>query len=146
MQINDSSQTQMIFGEDVEGMRPDQAITVDDSSFGTIRYLAGGIRPHWRGWISQPIFDKESGAIDPVVAVHWKQPYDLSAIMQRDWATLKGTTHSPYDGEVKLATGRSIAGTAIRICSTILPACTTTLCICRRTWNVFRRPRRQEPI
>jgi len=36
----------------------------------------------------QPIFDKETGAIDHGVAEYWKQHYDLSAIVQRDWTTL----------------------------------------------------------
>ena len=34
MQIDDSVRTQMIFGVDVEGMQPDQAIIVDDSAAG----------------------------------------------------------------------------------------------------------------
>jgi hypothetical protein len=34
------------------------------------------------------IFDKETGVIDPTIAEYWKEHYDLSAIMQRDWATL----------------------------------------------------------
>jgi hypothetical protein len=78
-----------------------------------------------------PIFDKETGVIDPKVAAYWKEHYDLSAILQRDWPTLgpklQGklhiyvgigdnyfltdavyfledflkTTSPPYDGEVK---------------------------------------------
>ena len=36
----------------------------------------------------QPIFDKETGVIDPAVAAYWKEHYDLRAILQRDWATL----------------------------------------------------------
>ena len=36
----------------------------------------------------RPIFDKETGDIDPAVAAYWKEHYDLSAIMQRDWSTL----------------------------------------------------------
>ena len=36
----------------------------------------------------QQIFDKESGEIDHKVAEYWKEHYDLSAILQRDWATL----------------------------------------------------------
>lgn len=36
----------------------------------------------------QPIFDKKTGVIDPAVAAYWKEHYDLSAILQRDWATL----------------------------------------------------------
>jgi len=34
------------------------------------------------------IFDKRSGKVDPEVANYWKEHYDLSAIMQRDWKTL----------------------------------------------------------
>lgn len=36
----------------------------------------------------QRIWDKETGEIDPKVAAFWKENYDLSYIMQRDWATL----------------------------------------------------------
>ncbi len=35
-----------------------------------------------------PIFNKETGEIDPKVAAYWKEHYDLSAILQRDWSTL----------------------------------------------------------
>ena len=35
-----------------------------------------------------PIFDKRSGVIDPAVAEYWRDHYDLSHILQRDWATL----------------------------------------------------------
>jgi hypothetical protein len=35
-----------------------------------------------------PIFDKRTGAIDHEVAKYWKEHYDLSSIMQRDWKTL----------------------------------------------------------
>lgn len=34
------------------------------------------------------IFDKRTGQIDHEVAKYWKEHYDLSAIMQRDWKTL----------------------------------------------------------
>ena len=34
------------------------------------------------------IFNKETGEINHSVAAYWKEHYDLSAIMQRDWATL----------------------------------------------------------
>jgi len=36
----------------------------------------------------QPIFDKDTGAIDHKTAEYWKQRYDLDAILQRDWQTL----------------------------------------------------------
>jgi hypothetical protein len=34
------------------------------------------------------LWDKLTGDIDSAVAVHWRENYDLSYIMQRDWATL----------------------------------------------------------
>jgi len=36
----------------------------------------------------KPIYDKLTGEIDHGVAAYWKEHYDLSAIMQRDWKTL----------------------------------------------------------
>jgi hypothetical protein len=36
----------------------------------------------------KPIFDKRTGVIDPKVAGYWKQNYDLSYILERDWKTL----------------------------------------------------------
>ncbi|MFI5114093.1 MAG: alpha/beta hydrolase-fold protein [Terriglobales bacterium] len=35
-----------------------------------------------------PIFDQRTGDIDHEVAKYWKEHYDLSSIMQRDWKTL----------------------------------------------------------
>ncbi|MEJ0087182.1 MAG: hypothetical protein WDO72_16030 [Pseudomonadota bacterium] len=35
-----------------------------------------------------PILDKETGEIDRTTAAYWKEHYDLSAILQRDWKTL----------------------------------------------------------
>ena len=36
----------------------------------------------------KPVFNKRTGEIDHEVAKYWKEHYDLSAIMQRDWKTL----------------------------------------------------------
>jgi hypothetical protein len=36
----------------------------------------------------QPIFDKQSGVINPAVAEYWRDHYDLSHILQRDWGKL----------------------------------------------------------
>jgi hypothetical protein len=45
----------------------------------------------------KPIFDKVTGDIDPLVAAYWREHYDLSNIIARDWATLapklKGKIH-----------------------------------------------------
>ena len=36
----------------------------------------------------KPIFDKVTGEIDKTVAAYWRDHYDLTHIIQRDWATL----------------------------------------------------------
>ena len=36
----------------------------------------------------QTIFNKETGEIDPTTAAYWKEHYDLSAILQKNWASL----------------------------------------------------------
>ncbi len=36
----------------------------------------------------KPIFDKVTGEIDHSVADYWREHYDLTAILERDWATL----------------------------------------------------------
>ena len=36
----------------------------------------------------KPIFDKVSGDIDPAVAAYWRDHYDLTHIIARDWGTL----------------------------------------------------------
>jgi len=36
----------------------------------------------------QPIFDKETGVIDPATAEYWKEHFDLSAILKKDWSVL----------------------------------------------------------
>lgn len=35
-----------------------------------------------------PIFDKQTGDIDPKVAAYWREHFDLTNIVKRDWATL----------------------------------------------------------
>jgi hypothetical protein len=51
----------------------------------------------------QPIWDKRTGNIDKKVAEYWRQNYDLSFIIKRDWATLgpklRGKIHL-YVGEM----------------------------------------------
>src|ERR1035437_5701757 len=35
----------------------------------------------------KPLWDERTGVIDPQVAAYWREHYDLSYIMQRDWKT-----------------------------------------------------------
>jgi hypothetical protein len=53
--------------------------------------------PEGAGGYPRPIFDKVTGVIDPAVAAYWREHYDLSHIIARDWATLepklKGKIH-----------------------------------------------------
>ncbi|WP_315819622.1 hypothetical protein [Paraflavitalea speifideaquila] len=36
----------------------------------------------------KPIWNKRTGVIDSTVAAYWKEHYDLSYIMKRDWAKI----------------------------------------------------------
>ncbi|UAK23618.1 hypothetical protein [Sphingomonas nostoxanthinifaciens] len=36
----------------------------------------------------QPIFDKATGVIDPATAAYWREHFDLTHIVERDWKTL----------------------------------------------------------
>jgi hypothetical protein len=51
----------------------------------------------------QPIWDKQTGVIDKKVAEYWRENYDLTHIIKRDWATLgsklRGKIHL-YVGEM----------------------------------------------
>jgi hypothetical protein len=44
--------------------------------------------PVGAGGYPAPIFDKVTGDIDPAVAAYWRDHYDLSYIIARDWKTL----------------------------------------------------------
>jgi hypothetical protein len=68
----------------------------------------------------KPIFDKLSGVIDPTVAAYWKEHYDLSYIVERDWPRLPRTRAA-----WTTATAPSIAGTAITNWRTPIRACIT---------------------
>jgi hypothetical protein len=49
----------------------------------------------------KPIWDKRSGEIDKSVVGHWREHYDLSHIMKRDWATLG----SKLAGKIHISVG-----------------------------------------
>ena len=44
--------------------------------------------PEGKDGYPKPIFDKVTGDIDPTVAAYWRDHYDLTHIIQRDWPTL----------------------------------------------------------
>jgi hypothetical protein len=47
------------------------------------------------------LWDKETGKIDPVTAAYWKENYDLSYILQRDWSKLQ----PKLKGKIRLYVG-----------------------------------------
>ena len=48
-----------------------------------------------------PMFDRRTGAVDPAVAAYWRDHYDISHIITRDWNTLK----PDLDGKIHLIIG-----------------------------------------
>lgn len=49
----------------------------------------------------QPLWDRNTGVIDPAVAVHWRENYDLRFILERDWPTLG----PKLEGKIHIFTG-----------------------------------------
>jgi len=49
----------------------------------------------------KPIFDKMTGVVDKSVAAYWRDHYDLSHIIERDWETL----HSKLEGKIHIYVG-----------------------------------------
>ena len=41
-----------------------------------------------RAGYPQPLYDKVTGVIDKEVAEYWRENFDLSYMIKRDWATL----------------------------------------------------------
>ncbi|KRA61851.1 enterochelin esterase [Caulobacter sp. Root655] len=48
-----------------------------------------------------PLFDRATGAVDPVVAAYWRDHYDIAEWLKRDWPALK----PDLDGKVHLIVG-----------------------------------------
>ncbi len=49
----------------------------------------------------QPLWDRRTGVIDPEVAEHWRDNYDLRHILTRDWPTIG----SKLEGKIHIFTG-----------------------------------------
>ncbi|CAN5351369.1 alpha/beta hydrolase-fold protein [soil metagenome] len=50
---------------------------------------------------AMPVFDRDTGAVDPVVAQYWRDNYDISWRIKRDWSTLA----PDLDGKIHLIVG-----------------------------------------
>lgn len=48
-----------------------------------------------------PMFDRDTGAVDPAVVAYWRDHYDIAYRLQRDWAKLK----PDLDGKIHLYVG-----------------------------------------
>ncbi|MGI4881263.1 MAG: alpha/beta hydrolase-fold protein [Janthinobacterium lividum] len=48
-----------------------------------------------------PMFDRATGAVDPVVAAYWTEHYDIARLVAREWPTLK----PDLDGKIHLIVG-----------------------------------------
>ncbi len=49
----------------------------------------------------QPLFDRATGKVDPVVARYWRDHFDISHIIRRDWTSMKPV----LDGKIHLIMG-----------------------------------------
>ncbi len=71
----------------------------EQNRYETVLGTRGRSGDQWDAWESvyspvgpdgypRRIWDRETGAVDPVTAAHWRANYDLAHILERDWATL----------------------------------------------------------
>jgi len=85
-------------------MRPSTAMRSSLAAFPTARTSRGAMSaPVGKDGYPQPIWDKHTGKIDTKVAEYWREKYDLTHIIKRDWVTLgqklRGKIHL-YVGEM----------------------------------------------
>jgi enterochelin esterase-like enzyme len=57
--------------------------------------------PRGRDGKPVPMFNEKTGAVDPTVAAYWNAHYDITAMIKRDWKTLKPN----LDGKIHLWVG-----------------------------------------
>jgi len=48
-----------------------------------------------------PLFDRVTGKVDPEVAAYWREHFDITHIIKRDWKTLKPV----LDGKIHIIIG-----------------------------------------
>ncbi|WP_027485532.1 alpha/beta hydrolase-fold protein [Rhodanobacter sp. OR87] len=48
-----------------------------------------------------PMFDRDTGAVDPAVVAYWREHYDIAHLVQANWPRLKGD----LDGKIHLVVG-----------------------------------------
>lgn len=53
----------------------------------------------------EPMFDHETGAVDPAVVAYWRERYDIAARPWRDWPALE----PELDGKIRTRVPRIVA-------------------------------------
>jgi hypothetical protein len=61
--------------------------------------------PEGKDGYPQPIFDKDTGAIDHKTAEYWREHYDLDAMLQREWARPENPLGPKLQGKLHLYVG-----------------------------------------
>lgn len=83
--------------------RYEQTVATKDRSGGQWAIWQALYSPVGEDGYPQPLWDPDTGTIDPDVAAHWRDNWDLSHIIARDWATLG----PKLEGKLHFAVGRS---------------------------------------
>ena len=68
---------------------------------GQLASLEWVFSPRGQDGAPQPMFDRDTGNIDPVVIAYWREQFDIAYRMQRDWPKLK----ADLDGKIHLLVG-----------------------------------------
>ncbi|MES3024661.1 MAG: alpha/beta hydrolase-fold protein [Pseudomonadota bacterium] len=68
---------------------------------GQLSSLEWVFSPRGQDGAAQPMFDRDTGNIDPAVVAYWRENFDIAHHMQRDWPKLK----ADLDGKIHLIVG-----------------------------------------
>lgn len=68
---------------------------------GQLASLEWVFSPRGQDGAPQPVFNRDTGAVDPAVVAYWRDHFDISYLTQRDWPRLK----PDLDGKIRLIIG-----------------------------------------
>jgi hypothetical protein len=68
---------------------------------GQLASLEWVFSPRGQDGAPQPMFDRDTGTVDPAVVAYWREHFDIGHRMQRDWPKLK----ADLDGKIHLIVG-----------------------------------------
>jgi enterochelin esterase-like enzyme len=74
---------------------------VQGSQGGQLASFEWVFSPRGKDGMPMPLFDRDTGNIDPDVVAHWREHYDIAHHLQKNWSRLKGS----LNGKIHITVG-----------------------------------------